>query len=328
MIINISEKKIVSLILNDGLEVEDIAQNERNIFLKNHGNSLMLHYFNQNNSSELAKLLDYEPIEDLLIKEVRSFNSIANINYIESLPENSVMTYFIWSMSKQNAFNKENFFNKIYPLLTKYKSDFKKFFSIRLGEEKSSFPKGQPIGMFFLRVLDKQIDSVLDSGVISLDLFSPITNDTLAHNLHGYNYEVSKAIIDRVTDIDQFFKDKNKTQHTGIDKLMNDLRERNIQTLEYLFSEILDLNNYQKDFMNYVVKSANVLKNSQTSQALKDRLLLSLNNLFNLPKLQNDVAFKPRLAEKIASIGSVEIHYLWLNAKFPEKGIEEKRLKI
>lgn len=328
MIINLTEQKVLNLIINYDINIEDIAISERKNFLENQGSNLLLHYFKQNHSSEVAKILNYEPIEDLFMKEIRSFNNLADINYIESLPENSFITYFIGWMSKQNALDKENCFDKIYPLLTKYKEDFKKFFNIRLGEDKSSFPKGQPIGLFFLRVFDKPIDTLLDSGVISVDLFSPITNDTLAHYLSQYSFNVSKSIIDKIENLTYFLQDKNQLGKTGIDKLMSDLRERNIQTIEYLFSQKIDISIFQNEFFSYVIKGSNVLKNIQTRNIVKENILKSFTVLFSLPQIQNNVELKQSLAKKIAQHAPIEIQYLWLNAKLPPKGIEEKRLKI
>lgn len=333
MLINLSEQKIVDLMINDMISIEDIDISERTAFIKNKGSFLLFHYFKENKSYLIEKLLEYQTIEDVFIEEVRSFNKLASINYVEKLPENSFITHFILSMSKQNSLTKQDVFNKIYPLVIKYKEDFQQFFKIRLGENSSAFIKGQPIGMFFLRVFDREIEDVLNEGVIDLNLFSITTKDTLAHYLHQYSFEVNKSIIDKIYNDklynhEDFFKDKNNIGHTGIDKLNNDLRERNIQTLEYLFSNKLDLNIYKNEFLNYVMKSANILKNTQTKQSMKDRVLVSLNTLFNLPQLQNNALLKKCVAEKIANNGSVEIHYVWLQAKFPEKGIEEKRPKI
>lgn len=71
--------------------------------------------------------------------------------------------------------------------------------------------------------------------------------------------------------------------------------------------------------INYVVKGANILRNKQTKQSLRDRVIESLEKLFNLENIQNNEELKKEIAQNIVNKVTPEIHYLWLNAKLGNK---------
>jgi hypothetical protein len=110
--------------------------------------------------------------------------------------------------------------------------------------------------------------------------------------------------------------------------MINDLRERNIQILEYLFTEKLNIELYKKEFINYIIKGSNILKNHQTKPVLRESIFNTFKVLFNLTQLQENENLKQEIGKNLASKATKEIQYLWLTAKLPTKGIKEKKLKI
>lgn len=328
MKINLTKEQILVLVLEHKINIHDIDDKDRSQFINQYAMTLLNEAFKKADFKNLESLFDIEEVKNKFMNEIKTFNNLANISYLDKLPKNNIIADFILSMSRQNHEEKKDFFQKIVPLLFEYKEDMTKFFQIRIGENTSSFPQGQPIGLFFLRVLDKDIQNLLDQNIISMKLFSPKTKDTIGHYMYQYTFENNKTILERFENLSNSLKDKNHLNETPIDKLISDLRERNIQTLEYLFSEKLEISLYKAEFLKYVIKASNIFKNKQTKPALKEKLFNTLEVLFNLPQLQSNEKFKEEVAKNLANKCPVEIQYLWLNAKLPAKGLEIKKPKI
>lgn len=328
MKINLTKEQILALVLEHKINLQDIEETDRPQFIEQYAITLLNETFNKSDFKNLESLFEIKEIQSKFMNEIRTFNNLATISYLEKLPQNNIISNFILTMSRQNHEDKKDFFHKIVTLLFENKEDMTKFFQIRLGENTSAFPQGQPIGLFFLRVLDKEIEELLDQNIISMKLFSPKTKDTIGHYMYQYTFENNKTIIERFENLNESLKDKNQLNETPMDKLISDLREKNIQTLEYLFSEKLELSLYKNEFLKYIIKASNIFKNKQTKPALREKLFNTLEILFNLPQLQNNEQFKEEVAKNLANKSPVEIQYLWLSARLPAKGIEIKKPKI
>lgn len=328
MKLNINEIQILKLILDNLIELDNIEPIDREKFIKNNADIILLESFKNKNFKQLEILFENKQIQDVFVNKIKQFNSLAELNYIEQLPENNIISYFILEMTRQNYEEKEVFFNKLVPIILNNKKEMTEFFSIKTGTAQAGFIKGSPIGFFILRVINTQIEKLLEEKIISTDLYNLISQDTLVHSLHQYSFENSKIIIEQLTDVNVALKDKNNVGHNPIDKLSSDLRERNVKTIEYLFSEKLDMALYKKELIDYIVKSSNILKNKQTKPSLRQRAFDSLNVIFNLPQLQSNENLKESIAKNLAHKCTPEVQYLWLSAKMPNKGDNIKRPKI
>lgn len=328
MKINITEEHILQLFLDNKISLDDIDIQDRKNFINNNANRLLKDGFKNKNFKQLEILFSVKEIQDIFFKEINSLVKTANINYIENLPQNNFITDFIWSMSRQDFAEKKSFFRQINVLVLEHKEEMKDFFALRTSETNSGFRKYQPLGLFYLRVVDMDVELLLNKDIISVDLFSPNTKDTIGHCLYQYSFETNQIIIDKIEkkqNLVDFLCDKNDSDHTPIDKLCSDLRNRNIDTLEYLFLEKLDIKVFKKDFLNYVIKCSNILKNKQTKLIIRERIFQSLDVLFNMGTLQSDSELKQEVGKTLSNKCEKEIHYLWLSAKLQPKGILEKK---
>lgn len=323
MKINISKEKLLDLILNNKISLNEIDNRDREEFIKQYGASLLLNAFKVD-YTQLESLFFYDDIKKIFLSYIKGAISSAEISYVDSLSE--MMNCFVLLMSRQNIEDKQNFFNVITDFCLENPIEMTRFFNLRTNITASGFEKDIPIGMYYLRVADTNVDKLLDSNIISKNLFSLTKKTTLIHYLHLYPYKTSKYLIDSI-DLNSTLKDKDSLTHTPLDNLISDLRFKNIDLIDYLFKEKLEINLFKKEFITYVVKGANILKNKQTKQSLKDRVIDSLECLFNLEKIQNNEELKKEIAKNISNKVTPEIHYLWLNAKLGSKPII-KKLKI
>lgn len=329
MKLNINENQVLELLLNNQILLENIDKSDRDNFIDKNYYKILETSFKNKNYKQLAELLDNQQINKSFIQEIKTFTQLAELNYISKLPENNIISTFILEMNRQNfEDDKKLFFQKIIPLILQNKEEMKKFFAIKIGEAFSSIPKGQPIGLCILRVINENIDEMIKEDILPITLFNNQTKDTMAHCLHQYSFENSKIIIENFPDLNLALKDKNEVGHNAIDKLSSDLRERNVKLIEYLFIEKLDIQLYKNEFINYIIKSSNILKNKQTKPSIRERAFSSLEVLFNLPQLQTNNILKELVAQNLAKKCTPEIQYLWLSAKLPVKGEDLKRPKI
>lgn len=328
MKLNISENKILELFLSNQITLENIESSDREIFINNNGIKLLNEAFKNKSYNQLEILLKNQQVKDIFIKEIKSFNNLSELNFISKLPENNIVSMFILEMTRENFEYKKDFFTQMIPIFLENKETMKSFFAIKTGETLASFPKGQPIGLLILRVINSNIEELISESIIPMSLYNNMSKDTIAHCLFQYSFENNKVIVEHFSDLDLALKDKNELGHNALDKLSADLRERNVKTIEYLFTEKLDLELYKNEFMNYIIKSSNILKNKNTKNALRERAFSSLKNLFNLPQLQSNETFKELIAQNLAQKCSPDVQYLWLSAKLPTKGQDIKRPKI
>lgn len=332
MKVNISESRLLELLLDNTISFEDIDKQDKSVFIKNHAAKLLIESFKDKNFNNLEILFDNKEIQTVFLEEVKKIVESANINYLETLPENNVVTEFVWSMSRQDIAIKEKFFKAINKVVLNNSDQMIKLFNIRVGQSNSSFRKYQPIGLSYLRMIDEDVNVLIDKNIVSIDLFSPNTKDTIAHCLYQYSFITNKIIIEKIEkerNLIDFLLDKNDMGQTAIEKLCSDLRVRNIETIEYLFTEKVEIKKFEKDFLNYILKCSNIIKNKQTKKVIKERILESLELLFNMDSLQSDNNIKEYIAKNITNKCDKEVHYLWLSAKLQPKGmIENKKPKI
>ena len=192
------------------------------------------------------------------------------------------------------------------------------FFKLRIGEMYSTFPKNEPIGLFFLRVVDSRVEDLLDKEIISIKSFNPIDLDTIAHYMYQYSFETNKILIGKLNfKID--LKDKNKLGNTPMNNLMSDLRAKNIMTLTYLFDEKIEIVDFKKDFLNYIVKCAGILRNQKVKTTIRESIISSLEILFNSNQIQLNEDLKLDIGKTLSNKVGLEIQYIWLNAKLTPK---------
>lgn len=328
MKLNINEKKMLQFFLENQIKLEDIDYLDRKDFINNNGVIILHEAFKNKNFEQLELLLENKQIKNLFIKEITLFTSLAELNFIAKLPENNIISIFILEMNRQNFEYKKDFFEKIVNFILEYKEEMKSFFAIKTGEALPSFPKGQPIGLCILRVINDNIEVLIKEKIIPISLYNSIIKDTMAHSLYQYSFENNKVIINNLENLDNSLKDKNIDGKTPLDNLMNDLREKNINTIEYLFSEKLDIAQYKNELINYIIKCSNILRNKQSKDSLKDRVFKSLDKIFNLEELQSNLILKETIAKAISQKSLKEVQYLWLSAKLPAKNILNKMSKI
>lgn len=324
MKLNLDKEKVLNLVLNSTVELEEIDSKDKVEFINLFGDTLLESAFKNKQYKQLEQLFQNEIIRKNFLNQIKKTISEANISYIENLT--GVINLFVLEMSRQNIEEKQNFFNIMTEFCLENPIEMRKFFNLRSNTVASGFENDIPFGMYYLRVAEKDMKELFDKNIISKNLFSLKKKTTLIHYLHYYPYETSKYIIDNV-DLTSALKDRDNLTHTPLENLISDLRVKNIEIIDYLFVHKLDLNFFKKELISYIVKGSNILKNKQTKQSLRDRVLESLENIFNLEKIQSNDNLKQEIAKNIANKIVPEIHYLWLNAKFSEKPVV-KRLKI
>lgn len=329
MKINLTQEQVLNFYLENKIFLEDIEIEDRTIFINNNAHKLLLDNFKNKNFKQLENLFKVEEIKVIFFKEIKLLVQSAEINYLEKLPENNFITYFIWSMSRQDFSEKKQFFKDINNLVMDHKEVMREFFALRVGEGNSGFHKYQTFGLFYLRVIDTGVNLLLDENIISIDIYSPNTKDTIGHCFYQYSFETNKVIIESIEkkkNLSDFLISKNELGLNCIDKLFSDLRTKNIATLEYLFLEKLEIVIFKKEFLNYIVKCSHVIRNKQAKNSIKERMFQSLNLLFNMDSLQSNNEIKEEVAKTISNKTGAEIHYLWLNAKIKPKGITENKI--
>lgn len=324
MKINISKEKLLDLILNDKISLNEIESEDKKEFITQYGSLLLLNAFKNNEYQQLEYLLSEEQIRKKFLSYIKGTISSAEISYVDNLSE--IMNFFILSMSRQNIQEKQNFFNVITEFCLENPIEMTRFFNLRTNITWAGFEKDIPIGMHYLKVAEKNVNKLLDLNIISKNLFSLTKKTTLIHYLHLYPYETSKYLIDNI-DLNSTLKDRDDLNHTPLDNLISDLRVKNVDLITYLFKEKIEIDLFKKEFITYVVKSANILRNKQTKQSLRDNIMKSLEDLFNFDEIQNNEELKQNIAKNICQKVTPEIQYLWLNAKLKGKPVV-KKIKI
>lgn len=329
MKINLTQEQVLTLYLENQISLEDIDIEDRTNFIVSNANKLLIEAFINKDFKQLEILFKIKEIELIFFKEIKLLIQTAKSNYLENLPENNFITEFVWSMSRQDFAEKRQFFQDVNNLVLNHNEEMKDFFALSVGEGNSGFRKYQPFGLFYLRVIDKDVNVLLENNIIAIDLFSPNTKDTIGHCFYQYSFETNKVIIaniEKVKNLSDFLIAKNELGITSLDKLCSDLRTKNITTLEYLFLEKLELKLFKKEFLNYIIKCSHVIGNKQAKKATKERIFQSLNLLFNMESLQSDRELKEEVAKTISNKTETGIQYLWLNAKLQPKGVVEKKI--
>lgn len=127
MKINISKEKLLDLILNDKISLNEIESEDKKEFITQYGSSLLLNAFKNNEYQQLEYLLSEEQIKENFLSYIKGTISSAEISYVDNLSE--IMNFFILSMSRQNIQEKQNFFNVITEFCLENPIEMTRFFN-------------------------------------------------------------------------------------------------------------------------------------------------------------------------------------------------------
>lgn len=331
--INLTPTQIIKLFQDKEITLDNLDEINKKKFISSSANELLKNSSENKDFIQLENLFENKEIKNTFVKEVDLIVKSAELSYLDNLPEDSFVNFFVYDMTIQNFKFKKDFYEKITPLIIENSELMEKFFKIRLrmkNKQVVTFDPCQPLGLHFLRVVDNKehLEQLFEKNILSPDLFNMNSKKTMAHCMSQYSFEANKVILDNISNLSIALKDKCIESKTPLDLLSANMREHNINTLEHIFLNKIEIKEFKKDFFNCIVRYSKFLSNENNSDTLKNKILNSLTNILNSDQIQSDNVLKEEVAKVIGTQCSNEIHYLWLNAKLKLVDNNFKKSKI